>query len=418
MRRIDFSQDNIPAQWQYLKRNLRSLGILQRFDDFEQKAHRAIQKLIQDTIYEEFKVQIGADRYERTEDRLGTRQGEYERFFTTTFGTSRINIPRLRHSNTDITYSLFDKYQRRQQKFDQMVILSMILGLSTRKQRRFFRSFIGDSVSPQTASRLLTKLEEDLKDYRTRRIEDKYKYLLIDGLWVSIKEKRIHKRPIIFVMGITIDNKKEIIAFKLCKGETELEVTGLLNDLYRRGLEGKNLKLIASDGAKGIKAAIQMVYPYSQWQLCYTHKLRNLSKNIRQKIKHRKKMMREARTIYKARSKRQAIKRYYRFSQRWETIEPQATRCFKKDFYETLVYYDHNDDKNLISTTNHLERYLEEVRRRIKIQGYFKSEKSLNLWTYGIISQLRDKEEPEEPNGMHYYITIIKDLEHESVQLC
>jgi len=417
MRRIDFSQDNIPAQWQYLKRNLRSLGILQRFDDFEQKAHKAIQKLIQDTIYEEFKLQIGAGRYERAESRSGTRQGEYSRFFTTTFGTSRISIPRLRDNSIDINYSLFDKYQRRQQKFDNMVILSMILGLSTRKQRRFFKSFIGDSVSHQTASRLLSNLEEDLKDYRTKRIDDKYKYLLIDGLWVSVKEKRIHKRPIIFVLGITQENQKEIIAFKLCKGETELEVTSVLNDLYRRGLEGKNLKLIASDGAKGIKAAIQMVYPYARWQLCYTHKLRNLSKNIKQKIKHRKKMMREASSIYKAKSKRQAIKRYYRFSQRWETIEPGAVKCFKKDFYETLVYYDHNEDKNLISTTNHLERYLEEVRRRIKIQGYFKSEKSLDLWTYGIIRELKDKEEPKEPDGMHYYATIIKDLEHESVQL-
>ena len=417
MRRIDFSQDNIPVQWQYLKRNLRSLGILQRFDDFELKAHRAIQKLIQDTIYEEFKLQIGADKYERAESRLGTRQGEYPRFFTTTFGTSKINIPRLRHSNINITYSLFDKYQRRQCKFDQMVILSMILGLSTRKQRRFFKSFIGDSVSPQIASRLLTNLEEDLKGFRTKRIEDKYKYLLLDGLWVSIKEKRIHKRPIVFVLGITQDNKKEIIAFKLCKGETELEVTSLLNDLYRRGLEGKNLKLIASDGAKGIKAAIQMVYPYAQWQLCYTHKLRNLSKNIRQKIKHRKKMMQQARTIYKAKSKREAIKRYYRFSQRWQNTEPGAVRCFRKDFYETLVYYDHEDDKNLISTTNHLERTLEEVRRRIKIQGYFKNEKSLNLWTYGIISQLREEQEPEQPDGMHYYITVIKDPNYESVQL-
>ena len=417
MRRIDFSQDNIPVQWQYLKKNLRSLGILQRFDDFELKAHRAIQKLIQDTIYEEFKLQIGADRYERSESRLGTRQGKYERYLTTTFGTSRISIPRLRDSNIDITYSLFDKYQRRQRKFDQMVILSMILGLSTRKQKRFFRSFIGDSVSHETASRLISNLEEDLKEFRTRRIEDKYKYLLIDGLWVSVKEKKIHKRPIVFVLGITQDNKKEIIAFKLCKGETEFETTSLLNDLYRRGLEGKNLKLIASDGARGIKAAINMVYPYAQWQLCYTHKLRNLSKNIRQKIKNRKKMMQQARVIYKAKSKRQAIKRYYRFCQRWETIEPQATRCFKKDFYETLVYYDHNDDKNLISTTNHLERYLEEVRRRIKIQGYFKNEKSLNLWTYGIIRELKDKQQPKEPDGMHYYITIIKEPEHESVQL-
>ena len=417
MRRIDFSQDNIPVQWQYLKRNLRELGMLGRFEDFELKAHRAIQKLIQDTIYEEFKVQIGADRYEHIGSRLGTRQGKYERYFTTTFGTSRISVPRLRDNNIDITYSLFDKYQRRQHKFDQMILLSMLLGLSTRKQRKFFKAFIGDSVSHQTASRLINNLEDDLKDYRTKRIEDKYKYLLIDGLWVSIKEKKIHKRPILFVLGITQDNKKEVIAFRLCKGETELEVTSLLNDLYRRGLEGKNLKLIASDGAKGIKAAINMVYPYARWQLCSTHKLRNLSKNIQYKTKNRRKMMRQASTIYKAKSKRQAIKRYYRFCQRWETIEPQAVRCFKKDFYDTLVYYEFKEDRNFISTTNHIERYLEEVRRRIKIQGYFKNEKSLNLWTYGIIRELKETGEPKQPDGMHYYITVIKEPKYESVQL-
>ena len=97
---------------------------------------------------------------------------------------------------------------------------------------------------------------------------------------------------ILFVLGVTLDNKKEIIAFKLAKGETEEECSALLNDLYRRGLEGKNLKLIASDGAKGIRAAINMVYPYAKWQLCYVHKLRNLIKHIRYKQQHRKSMMR------------------------------------------------------------------------------------------------------------------------------
>ncbi|HDM37691.1 MAG TPA: IS256 family transposase, partial [Candidatus Omnitrophica bacterium] len=335
-----------------------------------------------------------------------TRKGKYERYFTTTFGTSKIKIPRTRNNNIDITYSLFDKYQRRHKKFDDMVILSIILGLSTRKQRKFFKAFIGDSISHTTASRLLNNLQEDLKEFRTRPIEDKYKYLLVDGLWVHIKEARgVRKRPIVFVLGINLDNKKEIVAFKLAKGETETEVTALLNDLYRRGLQGKNLKVVASDGAKGIKAAIEMVYPYAKWQLCSTHKLRNLSKNIRHKTKNRKKIMPQASRIYKAKTKKQAIKKFNRFCQKWQDIEPQAIRCFKKDFYDTLSFYDFADDKNFISTTNHLERDLEEVRRRIKIQGYFKSEKSLNLWIYGIISQFREVEKQQPEKDMpHLYI--------------
>lgn len=414
MRSVNFSQENLAVQWQYVKRNLRELGVTGNFDDFEQRAHQAIQNLIQSDIYEEFAEQIGAKRYEHAPSRIDSRKGEYPRYFTTTFGTSLVNMPVAR-DGTRITYKLFDRYQRRQRKFDNTVVLSMILGLSTRKQRKFFKAFIGDAVSHGTASRLLKTLEGDLVAYRTRPIEDKYKYLLVDGLWVSVMSNgRLRKMVILFVLGITLDNKKEIIAFKLAKGETEQEVSGLLNDVYRRGLEGKNLKIVASDGAGGIRQAISLVYPYAKWQLCHTHKLRNLAGNIRQKIKHRRKMMAEASRIYKSMSRRQAIKRFNRFCDKWRNIEPRAIRCFEKDFYDTVVYYDFFEDKNFISTTNHLERDLEEVRRRIKIQGYFKSEQSLNLWVYGIISQFREEQREDAPK---YIFTAIKEPQYKSVQL-
>ena len=416
MRSVNFSQDSVAIQYQYLKRNLRELGMSGVFDKFESNAHRVVQEYIQKGIYEEFKLQIGADRYEHTGSRrLDERKGEYERFFTTTFGTSRIYIPRTRYG-LKITYSLFNKYQRRQKKFDDIIVLSMILGLSVRKQRRFFKAFIGDAVSHATASRLLRNLEAGLNDFRTRPIEDKYKYLLVDGLWVKVRSgDRLRKMVILFVLGITPDNKKEIVAFRLAKGETEEEVTALLNDLYRRGLEGKCLKLIASDGAKGIRSAINTVYPYAQWQLCHVHKLRNLASNIQYKTKHRRRLMREARRIYKAKTRRQAIKRFDRFCLRWKDEEPHAVSCFIKDFYDSIIYYDYIDDRNLIGTTNHLERDLEEVRRRIKIQGYFKNERSVYLWTYGIISQFRIDE--NRADGPKYIFTLIEEPKHESVQL-
>ena len=416
MRSINFSQESLPRQYQYLKRNLRELGILGNFDDFERRAHRAIQKLIQDDINDEFIEQIGARRYKHEPTRLDWRKGWYQRYFTTTFGTSLISIPRPR-GKINVRFSFFEKYQRRQKKFDHMVVLSMILGLSTRKQRRFFKPFIGDAVSHTTASRLMKTLEESLREFRTSPIEDKYKFILIDGLWVKIKECYMRNRPILFVLGVTHDNKKEIIAFKLAKGETEAEVTGLLNDIYRRGLEGRNLKLIASDGAKGIKAAINTVYPYAKWQLCYTHKLRNLSHNIRYKKRHRRRLMAQARSIYQSKTRRQAIKRFERFCSRWQHIEQHAVNCFKKSFHDTLVYYDFMDDKHFISTTNHLERDLEEVRRRIKIQGYFKNAQSADLWTFGIISQFRDGQQQPEEEMPAYTFTLIKESKYESAQL-
>jgi len=414
MRDVNLSQENLAVQWQYVKRNLKELGVDGDFDNFERRAHQSVQNLIQSDIYEEFALQIGAKRYEHAPLRIDNRKGEYQRYFTTTFGTSLVNIPVAR-DGTKIKYKLFDRYQRRQKKFDNTVVLSMILGLSTRKQRKFFSSFIKGAVSHGTASKLLKNLVVDLAEYRTRPIEDKYKYLLIDGLWVSVMSNgRLRKMVILFVLGITLNNKKEIIAFKLAKGETEQEVSGLLNDLYRRGLEGKHVKVIASDGAQGIKQGIALVYPYAKWQLCHTHKLRNLSSNIQHKTEHRRRMMAQASRIYRSESRRQAIKRFERFCDKWRSLEPKAIRCLEKDFYDTIVYYDFFEDKNFISTTNHIERDLEEVRRRIKTQGYFKSEQSLNLWIYGIISQFREDEREDIPQ---YMFTLIKEPKNESVQL-
>jgi transposase-like protein len=412
MRDINLSQENLAVQWQYVKRNLRELGVIANFDDFEQRTQRKLNQIIQDDIDKEFIEQIGAGKYEHAATRQDKRKGSYERYLTSTFGTTKLIIPRTRGKIT-IRFSLFDKYQRRRKKFDNAVILSMLLGLSTRKQKRVFKAMIGSTISSGKASQLMKTLETELTEYRMQPIEDKYRYLLVDGLWVHVMTDRLREMVILFVMGITIDNQKEMIAFKLASGETEQEVESLLNNLFRRGLEGKHLKVIASDGAKGIRAAIGTVYPYARWQLCHTHKLRNLSSNIRYKKRHQRKMMAEARTIYKSGSKRQAIKRFNRFCHRWQNLEHDAIRCFQKDFYDTIVYYDFFNDKDFISTTNHLERDLEEVRRRIKVQGYFKNPRSADLWTYGIISQFRIEDREDEPKFM---FTLIKEPKYESAQ--
>ena len=388
---VDFSTSNLPKQWQYVKRNLREMGIINQteVDDLEAKARLVVEGFFQRSINGEFTEQIKAEEYERSEERADIRSGTYPRIFTTTFGKTRLLIPKVRKKNRDYVYKLFAKYQRRQQKFDDMVVLSLLLGFSTRKQQKFFQAFVGDSVSHQTASALLQNLSDDLRQYQSQPIEDKYRFIFIDGFWVHIKEVDIKKRPILFALGITKDGKQEVVVFKLAKGETEEEYAAFLNDLYRRGLIGKSLELIISDGSEAIIAACNTVYPYTPRQRCYTHKLRNLLQNIRYKFKHRAKLMKQASNIYKAASRQEAIKRFRLFVNRWKNKEPRAVKCFQDEFYHTLNFYDFPKEiRSAISTTNHLERFLEEIRRRIKIQGYFKNERSLNLWIFGLIKHI------------------------------
>ena len=215
------------------------------------------------------------------------------------------------------------------------------------------------------------------------------------------------------VLGIRLDNSQEVLAFKLTSGESEAAVTPILNDLYRRGLEGKNSKIVASDGAEGIKAAIETVYPYAKWQLCSTHKMRNLCSNIEQKKKHRKEMLNGASLIYESATRKEAVIKSGSFCSKWESVERKAVKNFRKDFSRTLTFYEYAEDRRFVSTANRLERDLEEIRRRIKTQGYFKNERSVDLWVYGI---LKYPERIKEPEGLPLSATEerTKELEYES----
>src|SRR5215831_15181924 len=77
------------------------------------------------------------------------------------------------------------------------------------------------------------------------------------------------------------DGKRHLLAFLRSQGESQADWEGLLQDLYRRGLEVKQLALIVTDGCSGLAAAIRTVYPRVRHQRCWVHKMRNLLEKSR-----------------------------------------------------------------------------------------------------------------------------------------
>jgi len=384
MRPLNFSQDNIAHQWKYLKRNLQDLGIWQ---EMEYKVKQTIKSTIQNVLFEEFALYMQAAPYKRTKLRKDYRSGYYKRNLLTTYGRiSDIKVPKARKLRP--TFKIFNKYQQRQQEFDQMILLSLILGLSTRKQREFFNQFFKAAVSSTTAGKLLRKLEEKLKAYRYRPIADTYPYLVLDAIWVHIKEIKIKNRPVLFALGITENGEKYILGFKLTRSESEQEWLSFLNDLYRRGLEGKSLKLIIADNCPGLKAALSFVYPYTPLQLCVVHKLRNILSKIRKKTKHRKKLIKQASEIFKAKDREEAIIRIDKFLKKWQNKESQACKCLKKDLQDYLKYYDFPAKiRDKLKSTNALERILREIRRIVRRVGYFQNQRSLELFIFSYLKE-------------------------------
>ena len=80
---------------------------------------------------------------------------------------------------------------------------------------------------------------------------------------------------------------------------------GTIPRLYQRGLHGRRLRVVTTDGAPGLIAALDLVYPLAQRQRCWVHKLRNVSNKLR--MRNRDECLAGARAIYQAATRREAI---------------------------------------------------------------------------------------------------------------
>ena len=74
-----------------------------------------VQKHLQKIIEIEFDKFIGADTYERTDNRQGYRNGSYKRLFNTRVGTIMLHVCRDRAG--EFRTELFAKYQRSEKAF-------------------------------------------------------------------------------------------------------------------------------------------------------------------------------------------------------------------------------------------------------------------------------------------------------------
>ena len=378
-RPVDFSKDNLPVQWQYVNRNLRELGLWQ---EVEKRVKKTIKGTLETMVWEEYDVTLARKKYQRVKNNNGYRSGSYSRSIATIHGrVDNLRMPKSK--GIRVEYDCLRAYQRRQPEFENNILKAMILGLTSRKQAKFFKSFIGDNVSHTTASRIMNKIAYMVNHYRNMPLVDEYEHLYLDAIWVHVKELNIKSRPILIALGVKADGSKHIVTFKLAKSESEAEWSGLVNDLYRRGLKGFSLSLIISDNCPGLKSAINYVYPYAALQLCTVHKLRNILSKIDNKTQNRKKVMRQACKIFKSKTKKEAISRYNKFLRDWDSKEPGVIRTMKKDIEYYFTYFNFPADKrDSLKSTNPLERINRELRRITRRVGYFQNQRSLDVFTY------------------------------------
>ena len=321
--------------------------------------------------------------------RRGQRNGFYFRDLVSRFRTLRLKVARTRERS--FLPGGLARFQRRAAAVMLLIREAFLRGLSTRQVGRVVAILTDEVVSAQTVSKLSRSLDHLVKAFHQARLRDEWAYLFLDGVSLRVRRPGGRKRvQMLVAYGVRGDGSRRLLAFLRSSGESQAAWESLLQDLYRRGLEGKNLLLMVTDGCAGLAAAIQTVYPRVLHQRCWVHKMRNLCEAVRRRdhdpVKH------EAQKIYQAASLAEAQRAFQRFKWNWQPAYPALVRRLEKDLPELLTFF--RFPRHLwrkLRTTNAIERCFVEVRRRTRPMVCFVNVQSVDRIIYAIFNGLNDQ---------------------------
>lgn len=351
---------------------------------------RGLKKLFDDALKAEVLGYVKARWYKRSKARVDSRNGYRYRNLTTAFGVvEAIAVPRTR--KTGYQPQAFERYQRRWHKVDRFIREIFIGGVSTRNVGWVMRSLVGKTVSASTVSSVTKVLDHEVRQFHRQPIADEYGYLFLDGVRQRLVScGKAVKKVVLVAYGIKRNGQRAVLDFRVAKSESEHDWTVFLNSLYQRGLQGKGLRLIITDGAPGLLKALDMLYPHVARQRCWVHKERNVANYIPRR--HQKECLGELKQIYLAASYRAGVKHYQHWCRKWRDLVPKAVQCLEKDIEELLVFY--KQDKKLwvkIRTTNAIERLFKELRRRTRPMNLFANEESCQRIVYALFAKYNKK---------------------------
>ena len=382
-----------------------------------------VQQVIEQALAEELRAYLGLDRYEHLP--LGrppelTRSGSYQRELLTQYGPiAELSVPKLRRGNGALSWQSITRYERCWGPLLDQHVMGYCLGLSLRDLQEMMALTLGEVLSLAACNRIVSSVSTQVEAFKSQPLENPPPVVLVDGMWVKIAypsgeikvdaqgrrraAKRKQKRVVLSALGVWPDGHWEIVHWHIAEGETADSWQAFFDQLQTKGLTRETTQLVVSDGAKGLESALDRYLWGVPHQRCIFHKIKNLADHLvfndlevasaeseeealREAKRARKKaVLAEASWVYEGQSAADIEARARLFAMIWQTREPKAVANFGVNFHKTIAYLSVDLASSLgtlIRTTNLLERFHKEVRRKQRDIGMFQSEQGCEVLWY------------------------------------
>ncbi len=327
-----------------------------------------LEPILNQILQAEMTDHLSAGPEERTDDRQGYRNGSYERQLTTRVGTLELEVPRDRKG--EFQTALFQRYQRSEKALVLALMQMVVQGVSTRRVKEITTELCGREFSKSTVSRLTGELDEQVKAWSSRSLQEKsYPFLVLDAMHLKVRRQgAVRSTTVMLAVGINEAGQREILGLETAFGETAEGWRRFIGQLKSRGLSG--VEVATSDAHEGLVQALREGFPGLIWQRCQAHFRRNVIDQT--PSSYRDWMHQMLDQLLEASSQSDMQRRFEDVSGEIEEKAPAALEVLEDGLFDaTAVLALPGKYRRRLRTTNMVERFIQEIRRREKVIRIF-----------------------------------------------
>lgn len=327
---------------------------------------------VQSMLEAEMDNHLGYEPYERSEN-SNARNGRKSKTIRSKYGEMEIDVPQDRESSFEP--QIVKKRQKDISQIEEKIIAMYAKGLSTRQISEQIEDIYGFEVSEGLVSDVTNKLLPEIEDWQQRPLSNVYPIVFIDAVHFSVRDNNVIKKLAAYViLGINDEGHKEVISLQIGQNESSKYWLGVLNELKNRGVN--DILILCADGLSGMKEAVNVAYPNTEYQRCIVHQVRNTLKYVADKDK--KKFAADLKTIYQAPSETLAHNRMEEITEKWEKIYPNAMRSWSTNWdVISPIFKFSTDVRKIIYTTNAIESLNSTYRRLNRQRSVFPNDTAL-----------------------------------------
>ena len=358
------------------KRNI----IRQLLEEYDIETAEDIQDALKDLLGGTLKEMMEAEMddhlgYEKSErsDNDDYRNGYKRKQVNSRYGSMEIEVPQDRKSTFEP--QIVKKRQKDISDIDQKIISMYAKGMTTRQISETIEDIYGFEASESFISDVTDKILPQIEDWQNRPLDEVYPILYIDAIHYSVRDNGVIRKLAAYViLGINTEGKKEVLTITIGDNESAKYWLSVLNELKNRGV--KDILIICADGLTGIKEAIAMAFPKTEYQRCIVHQVRNTLKYVPDK--DRKAFATDLKTIYQAADEQKALAALDRVTEKWTPKYPNSMKRWKDNWDAVSPIFKFSTTvRKVIYTTNAIESLNSTYRKLNRQRSVFPSDTAL-----------------------------------------